>query len=160
MARAMSAQFGNTGRLALSNAARSRLENLRPLFVRVGRETGVPAPLLAGIAWTESHFRSQVVNEIGCIGLMQICPVNFGKEFRVRDGGIIRLDKDSLKDPLTNIRAGALILVRQHKYNDQSIRASLAEYSGHVTADPSEYISNVLERALFLSPSFIYGSSG
>jgi hypothetical protein len=52
----------------------------------------------------ESSFNERVVNGIGCVGLWQICPVNFGW---------LGVTQSELKDPAANFRAAKRVFARQ-----------------------------------------------
>lgn len=83
---------------------RARIDRVLPAAIQVERESGVDREILLAIATVESSLRPSVVNEIGCVGLMQICP-STAHEFGATG--------DQLKEPVTNFRAGVFDLRRK-----------------------------------------------
>jgi hypothetical protein len=68
-----------------------------------GSPSGTPATW-AAVAMLESSGRTDVVNRLGCVGLWQICPVNFGW---------LGVTQGELKDPAANWRAAKRVFARQ-----------------------------------------------
>ncbi|HTS01235.1 MAG TPA: lytic transglycosylase domain-containing protein, partial [Thermoanaerobaculia bacterium] len=68
---------------------------------------GVPASLLLGIIRQESVFTADVRSRAGALGLMQVMPSTGRTLYRRENGGKGRPD---LKDPVENVRLGALYL--------------------------------------------------
>lgn len=97
-----------------------RLDAVRPAFHIVATDTGIPAPLLAAIAWTESAFNPKAVNaSSGATGLMQLMPFNFAAY------GI----SSNPTDPVGNVRAGARDL-QAKGYGTKPFIRVVAGYNG------------------------------
>jgi soluble lytic murein transglycosylase-like protein len=126
---------------------RYREHALAPLFRSTAAETGLPAELLAAIAWRESGFRPDAVNtQSGAAGLMQVMPA---EQERYGITG-------SWSVPAANIGAGGQILLRHYKARG-TIYRTLASYSGHATwlrtggdPKPDLYIAGVMQRVAYL----------
>lgn len=132
---------GGSSLVRIQSSARARLEMLRPTFDKVADESGIPAALLEGVAWTESNFDRNAVNSTsGAAGLMQVMPQNFAG---------LGWTGEQWRDPLTNIRGGARIL-RESGLGRLPIRQALGNYGGFITKDPTVYVNRVLTRATFL----------
>lgn len=130
-----------TGPLALGRIREQRLLAVWPTFLDVGDRTGIPPELLAGLAWTESDFVPTARNpESQAAGLFQVMPFHFQS---------LGWTGDDWSDPLKNTEAGAAILV-QHGLGRKPVSAVLKGYGGFVTKDPSQYISSVLSRTLYI----------
>ena len=90
---------------------------LHALFDRVGREHGLPAPLLAAVAAVESGFDARAQSPKGALGLMQLMPDT------ARQHGVRQVF--SVED---NLRGGALHL-----------RGLLRRFSGNTTLALAAY---------------------
>lgn len=140
----------NDSDLVLSDTQRAQLARLRNTFRTVGIETGIPAALLAAVAWTESAFNQNAVNaSSGATGLMQIMPFNF-KAYGLTGNPT---------EPLQNIRAGAADLVAKG-YGKKSFLSVVMGYNGFRSISDSAklaafttYYRRIGARWLYLSTS-------
>ncbi len=98
--------FGNrrrAARVAASRAAREgRISPYDALFRKYGTEVEIDWRLLAAQAYTESEFDPAAVSWAGAVGLMQVLPSTAAELGITGD----------LREPETNVRAGALYLRR------------------------------------------------
>ncbi len=71
-------------RQAFERRWRERMDPLRDIFIKAGRNNGVEWPLLASIAYQESQWRENAVSHSGVRGLMMLTRVT-AKEVGVTD---------------------------------------------------------------------------
>lgn len=89
---------------ALNRRIEARLPNFLPLFLRAEARTGLPADLLAAVAYQESNWNPSAVSPTGVRGLMMLTQ-NTAASLGVRN----RLD------PKESVDAGARYLAEQHR---------------------------------------------
>ena len=88
-------------------------------------ETGLPPQLIAAMASSESTCNPQAISSRGAIGLVQVVPKVWNKQFD--------FSKINLFNPEDNMKVGTTILSRLVK--DHGIRNGLARYYGTGTDD-------------------------
>jgi soluble lytic murein transglycosylase-like protein len=116
----------------------ARADPLRGAFVSASASTGVPLPLLQGIAAVESGFAVDAVNpESGTVGLMQIHPVHFARlgwtaPTHVDAGKRRGAGGTGWIDPYRNVRAGAEIFAEGYR-RERDLTRALARYNGAST---------------------------
>ena len=107
----------------------------------VGEEYGIPPVFLLALAQVESSFNYMAVSKAKCIGLLQINPsvwvLDASNEHSLKKSGIVQT-RQSLFDPLTNIRAGAHIFSLYYRKAIDSgatsaIKSTLTRYFGGQT---------------------------
>lgn len=92
-----------------------RLKELWPTFDRVAGESEIPAHILAAVGIQESDLRSiQNLEGAPAFGIMQIWgPAWFGEPLEdLPHGPVVTITANNWRDPLTNVRTGAAVLVR------------------------------------------------
>lgn len=82
-------------------------------IVAGANEMGLDPLLLLAVIEQESRFRADAVGAVGEIGLMQIRPKT--AEWIMSKHGLVFKGKDSLFDPLENIKIGVLYLTWLHR---------------------------------------------
>lgn len=112
--------LGSTDPGPLSGQRLARLQSQVALYREVGKARGIPAALLAAVAWTESDFVDTARNaSTGAAGLMQIHPMNFAA---------YGLTANPV-DRKLNIDAGARDLLAKG-YGVKPLLATIAGYNG------------------------------
>lgn len=106
-----------------TNAARA--EAVAPAIVEVADRCGLPAPLLAAVAWEESSLRVRARSSAGALGLMGL----------LRTGAVDEMFGDAqptdraLLDPVVNLEVGCGYL--QHlRHRCHGMRRALWRYNG------------------------------
>jgi membrane-bound lytic murein transglycosylase F len=89
---------------ALNRRIEARLPDFLPLFLRAEQRTGLPADLLAAVAYQESNWNPRAVSPTGVRGLMMLTQ-NTAASLGVKN----RLD------PQESVEAGARYLAEQHR---------------------------------------------
>jgi soluble lytic murein transglycosylase-like protein len=88
-----------------------------PLVLEASQASGVPAPLLAAVARTESAWQPRAVSPAGALGLMQLMPATAAE-----------LGVTNPLDPRQSLHGGALYLRRMlDRFNDVTL--ALAAYN-------------------------------
>jgi soluble lytic murein transglycosylase-like protein len=126
---------GHTGRCPIPG-------KLRGAFVDASRATGVPLPLLAAVAHTESGFDPDARSEAGAVGVLQLMP---------RTAAALHFDPRETDE---NVMAGAAYL-RQLLTRFSGVERALAAYNAGPTAvdrlgsmpnaETKAYVRQVLE---------------
>ncbi len=97
---------------------------------RLAAEAGVDAPLAAALIHQESGFFAQVVSASGAVGLMQLMPKTAAAA--ARELGY-KLDKNSLFDPVVNLRLGLHELARSLRAFGGQVVPAIAGYNAGPT---------------------------
>lgn len=93
---------------------------LAEMTARHAIDTGLPAPLIAAMAATESGCNPQAISNRGAIGLTQVVPRIWNKDFD--------FSKINLLNPEENMTVGTTILAKLVK--DHGIKTGLYRYYG------------------------------
>jgi soluble lytic murein transglycosylase len=91
-------------------------------------DKGLDAALIAGVIYTESHFRDAQVSSAGAQGLMQITPAT-ASDIARKSGGVL-FETEDLHEPQVNIAYGAYYLryLMNRFGGDEAL--ALAAYNG------------------------------
>ena len=118
-------------------------------FRTAARETQLPLPLLAAVAWEESRMNPHALSRAGARGILQLMPTT-AKALATSSAG-----------PSANIRAGASYLGQLVKRFDGNVDLALAAYNAGPTAveklgrapslETLRYTKNVEARAASLA---------
>jgi len=95
-------------------------QNLAEMTARNAVETGAPAQLIAAATASESTCNPFAISNHGALGLMQVTPRSFGKEFD--------FTRINLLNPEENMHVGSTILARLIK--QYGVREALIHYYG------------------------------
>ena len=105
-------------------------------YLEAQKFPGVSPFLILAIIEKESSLKDFVTNSYGAVGLMQVVPRWHPEK--------LKKDKDpvvQLKNPVTNIKVGSLILAEYLRKNSGDLRKALIKYSGNA----SNYSEKVIE---------------
>jgi soluble lytic murein transglycosylase-like protein len=91
------------------------------------RETGLPAPLIAGIIRQESAFDPRATSPVGARGLMQLMP-DTAREMAHKVG--VPYAPDRLYDPTTSVRLGSTYFRELMDDFNGNVELALASYNG------------------------------
>jgi soluble lytic murein transglycosylase-like protein len=91
------------------------------------RETGLPAPLIAGIIRQESAFDPRATSPVGARGLMQLMPDTAREMSRTLK---VPYAPDRLYDPATSVRLGAAYFREMLDAFGGNVELALASYNG------------------------------
>jgi soluble lytic murein transglycosylase len=91
------------------------------------REKGIDPSLIAGVIYTESHFRPRM-SPAGAVGLMQITPAT--ADFIAQKSGGVRFETADLATPQINIAYGTYYLRYLLRRFDADVVRGLAAYNG------------------------------
>jgi soluble lytic murein transglycosylase-like protein len=118
-------------------------------FRAASRETGLPLPLLAAVAWEESRMNPDAVSAAGARGLFQLMP------------GTARIVAVTGNGPGANVRAGARYLRLMVDRFRGDLELALSAYNAGPTAveraggapsiETLRYAKNVVARAAMLT---------
>lgn len=112
---------------ALPKKWRKSSRKISSVLLREARRQHFDPIFLLAVIQSESSFRPEAKGLDGEIGLMQIMP-NTGREF-ARRAGVKWKGKQTLQDPISNIRIGAEFLSALRKRFDSHGRLYLAAYN-------------------------------